>query len=271
MSPLRIAMTLACLVAPVAAQVTLTVTTSGTVPRIPGTPFIPGCPTTIEPYYFAVSGTISQRPQPTEEIRLLIRPVLLDGTTIPGCTWVSQCQRAFVLPDNSFVVIGQFGTNNVPRSWFSGQRADVQFALIDRSANVPVCIANPAAVSIAVSNVATVNIDPTTPSLHDFAAPCTNITMDVTGTPSIGNPVQFVLPQPGAVVFGVHNTTGFPFLGCRLYFNFPLIPVSTDATGTLSLPIPVVPSLVGVDLGSQGVQVSGSSFDATQPTLVSIR
>ncbi|MGE0145498.1 MAG: hypothetical protein AB7I19_05460 [Planctomycetota bacterium] len=253
------------------AQATLTVTTSGIVPRIPGTPFIPGCPTTLEPHYFAVSGTISVRPPATQEIRLLVKPRRLDGSTIPGCTWVSQCQRAFVLPDNSFVVIGQFGTDNVPRSWFSGQTADVQFALIDRNAGVGVCIANPVSVSIAVSNVTTVSIDPSLPSLHDFAGSCANLRMDTTGTPSLGGNLQFTLPSPGVVIFGPHDFNGLVVLGCRLYFSFPFEAFATDGAGQLPLTVPFNPALVGADFGTQGVLLVSGNLTATQPTLVSIR
>jgi hypothetical protein len=270
MSFVRSALALALLTASVAGQ-TLTLSTAGTVPRIPPVPFIPGCQTTPEPHYFAVSGTISQRPAANQEIRLLVRPYLLDGSTIPGCAWVSQCQRAFVLPDNSFVVIGQFGSDNVPRSWFSGQRADLQFALIDRNAGVPACIADPAAVSLAVSNVTTVNIDPTMPTLHDYQGRCGSNRMDVTGTPSPGNILQFVMPSPGAIVIGVHDFVGFPLSNCRVYLSFPLVPISTDAAGTLTLPIPNLTSLLGVDLGSQGVLAAGAAIDTTQPTLISIR
>jgi hypothetical protein len=272
MSITRFLLAVSLVLAPCTAQ-TLTVLTAGTVPRIAGTPFIPGCPTTLEPYYFSVRGTIDQAPALNQEIRLLVRPHLLDNSTIPGCTWVSQCQRAFVLPDNSFVVIGQFGTDNVQRSWFSGQRADVQFALIDRGANVPVCIADPTAVSIAVSNVTQINIDPTLPTLYDYAAPCTSSVMNVTGVPQPGQPLQFVLSSPGAVALGSHDLSGFPYLGCRIYLSLamPISVILTDATGTLAFPLPNSPALVGLDVGTQGIQIPGGGLDFTQPTLVSIR
>lgn len=273
MSLSRFAIVLGCLLAPLVAQPTLTVVTTGAVPRVPGTPFIPGCPTTLEPFYFQIRGTISQALGPNQEIRLLVRPRLLDGSTIPGCTWVTQCQRAFVLPDNSFLVFGQFGTDNVPRTWFSGQRADVVFALVDRSVGIPVCVADPATVSLAVSNVSPIQLDPTLPTYHDYARPCTSSTMVPGGVPSPGNLIQFQLRNPGAVVFGLHDTVGFPFQGCQVHLNptFPFILVSTDATGMLSFALPNDPSLVGADIGTQGVQVVAGALDLTQPTLASIR
>ncbi len=273
MSILRTALfaALAFMTLPLVAQTTLSCNTSGVVPRITGTPFIPGCPTTPFPHYFAVSGSISQRPAFGQEIRLLVRPRRLDGSYIPGCEWVTQCQRGFVLPDNSFVVIGQFGSSNVPRTFFAGQSADVMFALVDISANVPVCISNPAAVSIAVSNVTTVQIDPTMPTFHDFQLPCTSTVMDSSGSPTPGQNIQFTLPSVGAIMIGLYDTIGFPLGGCRSYVTFPLLAIPTDGTGALSLPVPFNPALVGVDFGAQGVTASPTSFDLSQPTMVSIR
>lgn len=258
--------------APLAAQ-TLTCVTSGVVQRIPGTPFIAGCPTVPEVYYFSITGTISQAPPSSQEIRLLVRPTLYGGGTIPGCEWVTQCQRAFVLPDNSFVVIGQFGTAGQPRSWYSGQTADIQFVLVDRATGIRTCVANPAAVSLAQSNVNRIVLDPSLPTLHDYEASCNNATMDVTGSPGLQQNLSFQLPQAGTIAFGVPDTFGFPIVGCTLYLSISVPPVlvATDPSGALALAMPNDPTLVGIDLGTQGVFLNGGNADFTQPTALSIR
>ncbi|MBK8976871.1 MAG: hypothetical protein IPM29_13210 [Planctomycetes bacterium] len=272
MSIARLAFLLTCLAAPVAAQTTLTVTTpAGTIPRIPPTPFIPGCQTTPNPFYFSIRGTVGQPPLSTQEIRLFVKPTLYNGMNIPGCTWVLQCQRAFVLPDNSFVVIGQFGDNNTPRGWFAGQQADVQFALFDRATTVPTCVTDPATIALAVSNVVTVRIDPLMPTLHDYALPCSGVYMDVQGDPTIGNAISWTLPTPGAIAFAPVNVFGFPLLGCTAWLGFPIVLVSTDAMGNVTLTLPLDPALLGAELATQGALVTGGVLDLTQPTLLSIR
>lgn len=259
-----------CLALPAAAQ--LTNLTNGTVPRI-ATPSIQPCSTAPEPYYFQVQGTVSRQLQPNEEIRLLIRPILLNGGPIFGCEWISQCFRPTPDAQGNFTAVGQFGTNGQQRSWFSGAQADAQFAIVDTNAGVGVCIANPQLVSVAISNVTRINIDPSIPTLFDFQIPCAGSAANVQGTPTPGQTVTWQLPQQGAVIFGFADTTGFLFQGCQIYFTAgsPLVVVNTDATGLLSLPIPMDPALLGTDVGTQGIQVTGGVLDMTQPTYVSIR
>ncbi len=256
-----------------AATQTLTVTTSGPVPRIPGTPAIAGCQTVPEVFYFSVRGTISQAPSATQQIVLLVRPRRYDGSTIPGCTWVAQCQRGFVLPDNSFVVIAQFGTNGQQRTWFAGQQADLQYILVNRSTTVPTCVSDPNAISIAQSNIATVTLDPNTPALHDYQLPCGSSRMDVTGTPTPAQTLTFQIPNQGWIAFGAPSASGFPVANCTVYFGFAINPVlvSTDAMGQLQLPIPTMPNLIGADLGTQGILLQGGQLDLTNPTLAQIR
>ena len=169
-----------CLALPAAAQ--LTNLTNGTVPRI-ATPNIQPCSSAPEPYYFNVQGTISRQLGANEEIRLLIRPILLNGGPIFGCEWISQCFRPSPDAQGNFTAVGQFGTNGRPRTWFAGAQADAQFAIVDVNAGVGVCIANPQLVSVAISNVTRINIDPSIPTLFDFQIPCAGSQADVQGTP----------------------------------------------------------------------------------------
>ena len=108
---------LSCLATPAVAQ--LTNLTNGTVPRI-AQPSIQPCSTAPEPYYFNVQGQISRQLGPNEELRLLIRPILLNGGPIFGCEWISQCFRPVPDAQGNFTAVGQFGTNGAPRTWFSG-------------------------------------------------------------------------------------------------------------------------------------------------------
>lgn len=269
---IRLALAAALLAVPSFAQINLTITTpSGTVPRIPVPLFIPRCPTTPNPYYFAITGSTTQVPPVSQEIRMYVRPRLADGSLIPGCNWVNQCQRAFVLPDNSYRVIGQFGGNDTPRPFFAGQQADIQFILVDLAANVPNCLADPAAVGISASNVITINTNNNTPTLHDYQAPCTGSVMDVQGDPTPGNLMTWTLPSAGGVIIGPVSFTGFPVLGCTAWLGFPIEFVSTDGAGVLNLRLPASATLLGVDLGSQGAVLANGRVDLTQPTLVQIR
>lgn len=248
----------------------LTVTTSGTVARI-ANPQIQPCSTSPEPYYFRVDGTLNRQLQAGEEVRLYVSPVLLNGGPIFGCEWIKQCNVAVPGAGGAISAVGQFGTNNVPRSWFSGAQARVAFAVVTSGA--PICVRDPNSISIALSNINTINIDPTIPTLFDFQIPCRGAFANVQGTPSPGQTLTYTLPSQGAVGFGLLDINGTLIQGCPVYFNFaiPLVLVSTDAAGVLSLPIPIDPTLIGADINSQGVQIASGQLDMTQPTYVSIR
>ena len=133
---------------------------------------------------------------------------------------------------------------------------------------------NAVAGTIAISNISLVNIDPTIPTLFDFQIPCRSAFMDVQGTPTPGQTITYTLPASGAVAFGLLDPNGFILQGCQIYLSqtFPITLAPTDGNGVLNLPIPVDPTLVGVNVSSQGIQVAaGPALDMTQPTLVSIR
>ena len=134
-------------------------------------------------------------------------------------------------------------------------------------------IASPPAVSLLQSNVNSINIDPTIPTLFDFQIPCQSAIADVTGTPTPGQTLTWTLPQQGAVAFGFHDTVGTFLLGCQLYFQAgtPIALFGTDAQGVRNFTLPNDPSIVGTDVGTQSVQVNGAQLDLTQPTLISIR
>ena len=170
-------------------------------------------------------------------------------------------------------MIAQFGTNGQQRTWFSGQQADLQFILVNRSQTVPTCVANPSSIAIAQSNISTVNVDPTTPALHDYQLPCGSSRMDVTGTPSPAQTLTFSIPAQGWIAFGAPSASGFPVLNCTVYFGFALNPVlvPTDMMGQLQLPIPTMAGLAGADLGTQGILVQNGQLDLTNPTLAQIR
>lgn len=256
----------------VAAQAqTLLVQTSGTVPRLP-TPNILPCSTAPEPYYFEINGIANVQLGPNEEVRLLVKPILLNGGPIFGCEWIKQCHTTTPDANGNVTFVAQFGTNNQQRSWFSGAQAEVMLAIVPTSA--PVCIRNPSTVAISISNIAQVNIDPAIPNLFDFQIPCRGAVMDVQGVPTPGQSVNYTLPAPGFVGLGLLDPYGFIALGCQVYMStlIPITPVPTDASGALTLPIPNDPTLVGVDLCSQGILAQGpTGLDLTQPTLVQIR
>jgi hypothetical protein len=256
----------------VAAQAqNLIVQSSGTVPRL-ATPNIQPCSTDPEPYYFEINGVANVQLGPNEEVRLLIKPILLNGGPIFGCEWIKQCHTTTPDANGNVTFVGQFGTNGQQRSWFSGAQAEVMLAIVPTSA--PVCIRNPSSVALSISNIATVNIDPAIPNLFDFQIPCRGSVMDVQGVPTPGQTVTYTLPAPGFVGLGLLDPYGFIALGCQVYLStvLPIVPVATDLSGTLNLPIPNDPTLVGVDLCSQGILPTGpTGLDLTQPTLVQIR
>ena len=261
----------ALLAGSLAAQ-TITITTQpGTVPRLPQ-PTLPTCSTAPEPYYFAIDGTIQGNIPAGAELRLIVEPRLLDGGPIFGCQWIKQCEP--IIPDaqGNFRGIGQFGTNDRVRSWFSGAQAQVVVGVY--SPNFPVCNRDPFTGSLATSNVITINTDNSIPNLFDFQIACGTNFMDVTGTPTPGQSVDYVLPQQGWVAFGFLSTFGFVYNNCQVYFDtttFPIEIFATDASGMLSLPLPNDPGLSGIDWNSQGILLSGGAVDFTQPTLIQIR
>ncbi|MBK8976870.1 MAG: hypothetical protein IPM29_13205 [Planctomycetes bacterium] len=260
----------AALVAGSAATQTIQVLTTGTVPRIMN-PSIGACSTSPEPYYFAISGTISGTIPPGAELRLVVRPILLNGGPIFGCEWIKQCDQTPPGANGQFTLVGQFGTNNVPRSWFAGAQAQVAVGVFSTSA--PVCMPTPLQFALSLSNTTTVNTDPLLPTLFDFQIPCAGSAMNVQGTPTPGQSVTYTLPAQGSVAFGLLSTTGVLVLGCQAYFNtlVPIVFGPTDGMGVFTLPIPNNPLLAGIDLNSQGILVTGGRLDLTQPTLVQIR
>lgn len=271
---MRFLNTLTCaalLTGSLAAQTITLTTPSGTVPRGPQ-PNLPTCSTAPEPYYFAITGTVTGSVPPGAEVRLIVSPRLLDGGPIFGCQWIKQCEPVVPDANGNFVAYGQFGTNDRARSWFSGAQAQVLVGVFSPSA--PVCMSDPFQFSLAASPVITINTDPNIPNLFDFQIACSTNFMDVTGTPSPGQSVDFTLPQQGWMAFGALSTVGFLFQNCQVYFDtttFPLEIFATDANGMLSLPLPNDPGIVGLDWNSQGIVLVNGAVDFTQPTLMQIR
>ncbi|MGE0145497.1 MAG: hypothetical protein AB7I19_05465 [Planctomycetota bacterium] len=267
---LHVASFAVALIAPLAIGQSLVVNTAGVVPPITN-PNIAPCSTAPEPYYFAISGTVTGQINPNQELRLLVKPVLLNGGPIFGCEWIKQCYTTTPGAGGAITLVGQMGTNNQPRSWFSGAQAEVMFAVLP--AGAPVCVRDPFAIAIATSNITRVNLDPTIPNLFDFQIPCRGSAMNVTGTPTPGQSITYTLPQAGAVGFGFLDPNGFLIFGCQAYFSasIPVVVINTDASGVLMLPIPNVPGIVGADLSSQGLIAVSGGLDLTQPTLVQIR
>jgi hypothetical protein len=271
MKPLVTILFAATVAIPATAQVSLTLNTSGTVPKVTA-PNIQPCSVAPEPYYFAISGVVAGNLGPNEEIRLLVKPVLLNGGPIFGCEWIKQCHTATPDASGAITFFGQMGTNTQARSWFTGAQATVALAVLPVGA--PVCIRDPFPIAISISNIATINLDPTIPNLFDFQIPCSGSVMDVQGTPTPGQGIAYTLPARGLVGIGLLDPNGFLVFGCQAYFNpvVPITAIATDAAGVLNLPIPNDPSLAGVDLSSQGILTGGpQGLDLTQPTLVQIR